>query len=121
MKIYKGICIGLCLLWGQTTSAVEPSVDQEQKYQQLLDQDIQIIQQSKLILDVESSTATAQQQQEALCQRLGAYQNIIALADVYQQVEQAQAMKRVAQVFLKQQNLSFEQSGMTIDAWCEKK
>lgn len=112
------IFVGLSFFVSQQVVANDLIDAQQMVYQQKLDHEMQLIEQTKQILDDEHSTATPMEQQLALCGRLKAYQNIVGLADQFIQVEQAHVMKRIAQFYLNQQSTSFQQSGMTIDDWC---
>ena len=112
------IFVGLSFVVSQQVVANDLIDAQQMVYQQKLDHEMQLIEQTKQILDDEHSTVTLMEQKLALCGRLKAYQNIVDLADEFIQVEQAHVMKRIAQFYLNQQSTSFQQSGMTIDDWC---
>lgn len=121
MLWWKRELLALYLLTVQGIALADGIDTQALAYRQLLQHHMQVIEQSKLILDDHDSTATPLQQQQALCERLYAYQQIVHLGDQFAHVEQAQSMKHVAQFYLNQQSASFQQSGMAVEQWCPAK
>jgi hypothetical protein len=119
MSLSRILCLTVFLGMSQTSISANLLDAREMAYQQKLDHAMQRIEQTKLILDDTEITATPLEQQKALCDRLNAYREIILLAEEFDQVEQAHAMKRVAQFYLNQQSEQFDQSGITLETWCK--
>lgn len=92
----------------------------EDDFNQQIQQHIDIVNQTKNILDHPDSLASAEAQQQALCQRIHAYQDIVKLSNEHPQFENAMLMKLVAQNFLERQKVSLQSSGLNEGAICPK-
>lgn len=87
-------------------------------YPQQLNYWVQQVNATKAILDDVDVHPTAQQQKQALCQRIQAYQQIVQLTQQYPDAENAALLVSIAQLFLQRQQQSLQQSGMHISTFC---
>ena len=76
------------------------------------------INETKLILDAEDSTASPEQQTKAFCTRLHAYQRILQISQENAELNMAGIMKMVAGRYLQQQQESMQSSGLNESAFC---
>ena len=76
------------------------------------------INETKLILDAEDSTASPEQQTKAFCTRLHAYQRILQISQENAALNMAGIMKMVAGRYLQQQQESMQSSGLNESAFC---
>lgn len=86
-------------------------------YKSQLEQYIAIVNDTKQILDEQQNTSP-KQQKEALCQRIDAYQGILALTEQFPNAENSQMMHVIAQNYLNQQMKVLQTKGMTEQAFC---
>ena len=121
MSWYKGILLSIFIASSLPSGAADLLDAQEMAYQQKLDHHMQMIDRTKLVLDAQEITATPSEQQQALCERLNAYREIVLLGDEFAELAQAQSMKRVAQFYLNQQSASFQHAGIALEQWCTSK
>ena len=89
-----------------------------EEYTRQIDQQIAIVNQTKLILDDPDAKSSALDQKNALCERIRAYRNIQTLSENHLHHENAFAMKMVSDLFLEKQQKSFAQAGMNESAFC---
>ena len=89
-------------------------------FNQQLQSYIDTVNQTKLILDGETSTADAKTQQQALCQRIQAYQDIVKLTQSYPEFENALLMKMLAERYLAKQQASFTETGWNQSHFCPR-
>lgn len=108
-----------CLLY--TASLSHAEVLTQQAYDQKIQQHMQIIQQTKAILDQPDRQADAKQQSQALCERLNAYEQIASLSKENLSLEMASVMLMASQNFLDRQKSSLGDSGMTASGFCAGK
>ena len=103
-----------------TLYAVEYSTEKYslEEYTRQIDQQIAIVNQTKLILDDPDAKSSALDQKNALCERIRAYRNIQILSEKHLHHENAFAMKMVSDLFLEKQQKSFAQAGMNESAFC---
>ncbi|OBX27891.1 hypothetical protein [Acinetobacter gandensis] len=76
------------------------------------------INETKLILDVEDSTVSPEQQTKAFCTRLNAYQRILEISQENAALNMAGIMQTVAERYLQQQQESMQSSGLNESAFC---
>ena len=76
------------------------------------------INETKLILDVEDSTVSPEQQTKAFCTRLHAYQRILEISQENAALNMAGIMQTVAERYLQQQQESMQSSGLNESAFC---
>lgn len=103
-----------------TLYAVEYSSEKYslEEYTRHIDQQIAIVNQTKLVLDDPEAKPSLLDQKNALCQRIEAYKNIQELSHKHLDYENAFGMKMVAELFLDQQQQSFARAGMNETAFC---
>ena len=109
---------GLCV--STTLYAVEYSSEKYslEEYTRQIDQQIAIVNQTKLVLDDPDAKSSALDQKNALCERIRAYKTIQTLSQNHLHHENAFAMKMVSDLFLEKQQQSFAQVGMNESAFC---
>ena len=120
-----GDILRYCLIVGglslaSTLYAVEYSTEKYslEEYTRQIDQQIAIVNQTKLLLDDSDAKPSALDQKNALCERISAYRNIQILSEKHLHHENAFAMKMVSDLFLEKQQKSFAQAGMNESAFC---
>ena len=120
-----GDILRYCLIVGglslaSTLYAVEYSTEKYslEEYTRQIDQQIAIVNQTKLILDDPDTKLSALDQKNALCERIRAYKNIQIQSENHLHHENAFAMKMVSDLFLEKQQKSFAQAGMNESAFC---
>lgn len=101
-----------------TASAWAINANPTSNYVQRLDEYMDIIQRSKKLLDDPETQATPKQQQQALCERLKAYRDIVKLTEIYPEEESAPSMRMAAKMYLTQQQQSLEKTGMNQENYC---
>lgn len=79
---------------------------------------IDVVNQTKMVLDDPRATPSALEQRQALCLRIQAYKNIAKLSQDNLDLDSARLMNRVAQVFLERQEKSFNASAMSEQVFC---
>lgn len=84
------------------------------KFQQYVD----VVNQTKTVLDDPKATPTASEQKKALCMRIQAYKNIVQLSQENLELDSARLMSQVAQAFLERQDQSFKASAMSEQIFC---
>ena len=89
-----------------------------EEYTRQIDQQIAIVNQTKLLLDDPDAKPSALDQKNALCERIRAYKTIQTLSENHLHHENAFAMKMVSDLFLEKQQQSFAQAGMNESAFC---
>ena len=92
----------------------------EAEFNQNLQIQIDIVNQTKSILDDPNLSSSLKEQGKALCQRIQAYQKVAALSEDYPQFETSSFYQMVAKRYLAQQKQSFEASGMNISSFCSE-
>ena len=90
-------------------------------YDQQIQHHMQIIQQTKAVLDEPNSKADANQQSQAFCDRLNAYEQIAKLSKDNANLEMASIMLMASQSFLDKQKARLGGSGMTAEVFCAGK
>ena len=120
-----GDILRYCLIVGglslaSTLYAVEYSTEKYslEEYTRQIDQQIAIVNKTKLVLDDPDAKSSALDQKNALCERIRAYRNIQTLSENHLHQENAVAMKMVSDLFLEKQQQSFAQVGMNESAFC---
>ena len=120
-----GDILRYCLIVGglslaSTLYAVEYSTEKYslEEYTRQIDQQIAIVNQTKLLLDDSDAKPSALDQKNALCERIRAYKTIQTLSQNHLHHENAFAMKMVSDLFLEKQQKSFAQAGMNESAFC---
>lgn len=93
----------------------------QEKYNFLLNQYMQTIQNTKPILDDENSSATSEEQFKALCERINAYRQIkkISLDNII--LEQASTVLVAANFYLDRQQKSLNLSSLEDSTFCKVK
>ena len=89
-----------------------------EEYTRQIDQQIAIVNQTKLVLDDPDAKSSVLDQKNALCERIRAYKTIQTLSQNHLHHENAFAMKMVSDLFLEKQQQSFAQAGMNEAAFC---
>lgn len=79
---------------------------------------IDVVNQTKTVLDDPNATPTALEQKQALCMRIQAYKNIVQLSQDHLELNSARVMHQVAQTFLERQDQSFKASAMSEQIFC---
>lgn len=93
----------------------------QEKYDALLNQNMQTIQNTKVILDSEQSTATSSEQSKALCDRIMAYERIKEASEQNQHLENASMMLIAANFYLDRQSKSLDNSNFSRSIFCRSK
>ena len=93
----------------------------QEKYDALLNQNMQIIQNTKVILDSEKNTATISEQSKALCERIVAYERIKEASEQNKNLENASMMLIAANFYLDRQRKSLDSSYFTQSTFCKNK
>lgn len=81
---------------------------------------IDVVNQTKMVLDNPKATPSALEQKQALCKRIQAYKNIAKLSQENLELDSAPIMNRVSQNFLDRQEKSFNASAMSEQVFCAK-
>ncbi|NHC05102.1 hypothetical protein G9F31_15355 [Acinetobacter sp. 187] len=108
------------LIYTQATAATTNTVPylSEHELHQKLQGYIDRVNQTKAVLDDAVIEPSVKEQQQALCQRIDAYQNIVKLSNEYPEFESASVMKIAALHYLKRQKESFDGSALNQKAFC---
>ncbi len=88
------------------------------EYDQFIEVQTDIVNETKPILDEPDSHSDASTQRKAFCARLNAYHNIKTTSEENSHLQMANMMHMVATNFLKRQEESLTQSGMTTQVFC---
>ena len=88
------------------------------EFDRQLDEQTDIVNASKKVLDQQNTDADAEAQKIAFCQRVKAYHQIYQLAESHPELENAAMMKLVAGQYLERQKQSMQNSGMTENFIC---
>ncbi|ANF81760.1 hypothetical protein A3K93_05875 [Acinetobacter sp. NCu2D-2] len=88
------------------------------EYDQFIDVQTKIVNETKPILDQSNPDTSASAQREAFCLRLKAYENIKATSEENINLNMAPMMKIVAESYLSRQQESLTNSGMTTSVFC---
>lgn len=117
MKYSRWMLISAFILSVVSANAATQALS-EDDFNQQIQQYIDIVNQTKTILDDPDTLASIEAQQQALCQRIHAYQDIVKLSNEYPKFENAMLMKWVAQHYLERQKVSLQSSGLNEGAIC---
>lgn len=117
MKLY----IKFLIMMSCSTSIVYAEQLSQEKYDALLNQYMQTIQNTKIILDAKDTMATAFQKNKAFCERMSAYENIKKISEQNKQLENASIMLVAANFYLDRQNKNLEMSGFSGFTFCKNK
>ena len=91
---------------------------QNDAFDEKLQAHIDVVNQTKTVLDDPNATPTALEQKQALCMRIQAYKNIVQLSQDRLQLNSARVMDQVAQAYLERQHKSFNASAMNEQVFC---
>lgn len=93
----------------------------QQQYDQQIQHHTEVIKQTKAVLDVPGSKADAEQQSQALCDRLNAYEQIAQLSKDNPELELSSIRLVASELYLNQQKASLGNAGMSIAVFCSGK
>ena len=92
----------------------------QEKYDALLNQYMQIIQNTKVVLDSDDANSTFAEQNKAFCERINAYQDIKKISEENKQLENASHMLLAANYYLERQSKILELGGFSDSAFCKR-
>lgn len=118
MKLYIKFHI---IMIGCFASLVHAEQLTQEKYDSLLNQYMQIIQNTKVVLDSEDTKSTFAEQNEAFCERINAYQDIKKISEQNKQLENSSHMLLAANYYLERQSKSLELGGFSDSTFCKRK
>lgn len=107
--------VGLSLVM---LSFAQAAILSQAEYDQFIDVQTNIVNETKSILDEPNSQSDAATQRKAFCARLNAYQNIKTISEENSHLNMANMMQMIATNFLNRQQESLTKSGMTTQVFC---
>lgn len=107
----QGAVIGFC-------SSVYADELTQAQYDQKIQEYVEVVNQTKQVLDDPNALSNSKSQQQALCLRIQTYKTILKLSQDHIDLDSATMMVRVAQTFLDQQTRSFNASAMNEAIFC---